>query len=44
MFLLHRCQHCGNLCTKQVDDVYLCDSVECEAALLVMPRSGDQVI
>lgn len=31
MILLHRCQFCGALCTRNIDGVYLCDSANCEA-------------
>lgn len=34
MILLRRCAVCGDLCTRVIDYTYLCDRLECEAALL----------
>lgn len=40
MFLLRRCECCGDLCTRRIDGVYLCDRLECEAAQLDLPEAA----
>lgn len=34
MILLHRCQHCGSLAVRDLDGIHLCDSMNCEAAVM----------